>query len=180
MGVPPLKTPRDRPHSDASGPHRPAPEAGPEVVADRSTPFVSVVIPVFNDPDRLRTCLQALEHQTYPKDRYEVIVVDNGSAQTVGPLVDEFRQARSTYEKVPGTAAARNRGIALASGEVLAFTDADCIPAHDWLAKGVPRLLGTPDCGLLAGHIEVFFRDPEHPTAAEAYDALTAFPQTIL
>ena len=52
-----------------------------------STPFVSVIIPVYNDPERLKTCLQALEEQTYPKSAYEVIVVDNGSDESIEPLV---------------------------------------------------------------------------------------------
>ena len=159
---------------------RPTSEADSDVDANRPTPFVSVVIPVFDDPDRLRTCLQALEHQTYPKPRYEVIVVDNGSARSVPPLVGQFGQARATYEMVPGANAARNRGISLARGEILAFTDADCVPARDWLTKGVRQFLLTPNCGLLAGGIEVFSRDPAHPAAAEVYDALTAFPQKIL
>ncbi len=123
---------------DASPVRRPSSEANSDVDANRSTPFVSVVIPVFDDPDRLRTCLQALEHQTYPKPRYEVIVVDNGSARSVPPLVGQFGQARATYEMVPGANAARNRGISLARGEILAFTDADCVPARDW---GSPSIL---------------------------------------
>jgi len=55
-----------------------------------STPFVSVIIPVYNDSIRLRTCLQALEEQTYPKSAYEVIVVDNGSDESIEPIFAEF------------------------------------------------------------------------------------------
>ena len=57
---------------------------------NKSNPFVSVIIPVFNDSDRLLTCLKALEHQTYPKNLYEVIVVDNDSEDNVEKLVDQF------------------------------------------------------------------------------------------
>ena len=57
---------------------------------EMSTPFVSVIIPVYNDPIRLETCLQALEEQTYPKSSYEVIVVDNGSDESIEPIVVEF------------------------------------------------------------------------------------------
>ena len=79
-----------------------------------STPFVSVIIPVYNDPIRLQTCLQALEDQTYPKSSYEVIVVDNGSDESIEPIVAEFSQAKATYKAQPGSYAASNKGISLA------------------------------------------------------------------
>ncbi|MGL4504066.1 MAG: glycosyltransferase, partial [Planktothrix sp.] len=56
------------------------------------TPFVSVIIPVFNDLDRLLVCLQSLENQTYPKKSYEVIVIDNGSAEEIKSVVLQFSQ----------------------------------------------------------------------------------------
>ena len=138
-----------------------------------SLPFVSVIVPVFNDAEHLRYCLKALEHQTYPAS-YEVIVVDNGSdpEQGIADVVAEFNQARVITERQPGSYAARNRGIAAAKGTVLAFTDADCIPAPDWVESGVQALLHAADCGFVAGKVEVFFRDPEHPTAVELYESL--------
>lgn len=176
MGVPRLRTSRlsPTPHTPV---HPPQVDATRSLVADASIPFVSVIVPVFNDVGRLQSCLQALDEQSYPKSHYEVIVVDNGSEHSVEPLVRTFGQARAAYEVRPGSYAARNRGIRLAGGEILAFTDADCIPARDWLENGVRRVLTTPDRGLVAGRIEVFIRDPDRPTAAEIYDALTAFPQ---
>jgi len=60
------------------------------------TPFVSVIIPVYNDSIRLRTCLQALEEQTYPQSSYEVIVVDNGSDESIEPIVAEFSQMKAS------------------------------------------------------------------------------------
>jgi len=59
-------------------------------------PFVSVIIPVYNDPIRLKTCLQALEEQTYPQNAYEIIVVDNGSDESIEPIVAEFSQAKAS------------------------------------------------------------------------------------
>lgn len=141
------------------------------------SPLVSVIIPVFNDSERLKICLEALEHQTYPKSSYEVIVIDNGSDKDVKCVVNQFAQARAAHESRPGSYAARNKGIALAQGEVIAFTDADCIPASDWIEKGVETLLKVPSCGLVAGRIELFFKDPGRPTAVELYEKITAFPQ---
>ncbi len=142
-----------------------------------ATPRVSVIIPVYNDPERLQKCLSALEAQTYPGDRYDILVVDNGSAQDLAPLLSRYAHVRLTRAERPGSYAARNRGLTLAQGEVIAFTDADCIPALDWLERGVAALLREPNCGLVGGKVEVFFRDPSRPTAVELYESLTGFLQ---
>jgi glycosyltransferase involved in cell wall biosynthesis len=133
-------------------------------------PFVSVIIPVLNDRDRLEICLQALAQQTYPKELYETIVIDNGSAESIKELVEKFPQVFLTYEHQRGSYIARNQGISLAKGEILAFTDSDCIPASNWLETGVKKLLATPNCGIVAGRIKVLFQDINHPTAVEAFD----------
>ena len=57
------------------------------IMSNLSIPFVSVIIPVFNDSARLKSCLQALEVQTYPQDSYEVIVIDNNSTEYLGAIV---------------------------------------------------------------------------------------------
>ncbi len=146
------------------------------------SPMVSVIIPVLNDAERLQLCLHALMQQTYRRDRYEVIVVDNDSEDklAIAQVVSQFEAIRLVVELAPGSYAARNRGIALARGEVLAFTDADCIPASDWLEQGVRVLLATPNCGLVAGKIDLFFQDVHHPTPIELYESVTAFPQATL
>ncbi|MBC8120525.1 MAG: glycosyltransferase [Gemmatimonadaceae bacterium] len=140
-------------------------------------PLVSVIIPVYNDLERLQTCLEALEKQTYPRNRYEVIAVDNGSDKSIEPLVHHFSQAIATSESKPGSYAARNKGLSLAKGEIIAFTDADCIPAQNWIERGVDTLLRETNCGLVGGKVEIFFRDASQPTAVELYERLVAFPQ---
>ncbi|MEQ8384036.1 MAG: glycosyltransferase [Coleofasciculus sp. A1-SPW-01] len=147
-----------------------------------SHPFVSVIIPVYNDAERLKLCLDALENQTYTKTGYEVIVVDNASdeATDIKGVVAQFGQAIAAYESTPGSYAARNKGISLAKGEVIAFTDADCIPASDWIEKGVSNFLQDPNRGLVAGKIEIFFKDSNQITAIELYESITAFPQKEL
>ncbi|HAA33075.1 MAG TPA: glycosyl transferase family 2 [Cyanobacteria bacterium UBA8553] len=144
--------------------------------------FVSAIIPVYNDAERLKICLAALENQTYPKDLYEVIVVDNGSdqAQDIKGVVAQFSCAIATYESIPGSYAARNQGISLAKGDIIAFTDSDCIPAPNWIENGVKNLLQVPNCGLVAGKIEIFFKDSSHITPVELYESITAFPQKKL
>lgn len=142
-----------------------------------SPPFVSVIIPVFNDFEDLVHCLKQLEQQTYPSDFFEVIVVDNGSDKDIHPVVTPFPHVRADRELQTGSYAARNRAIALAKGEIFAFTDADCIPQPDWIEKGVERLTQIPNCGLVAGRVETFVQDANHPTPVELYDLVFAFNQ---
>ena len=142
-------------------------------------PFVSVIIPVFNDGERLRSCLQALERQTYDRDYYEVIVVDNDSdpKANIKNIVQQFPFTIAQYEKTPGSYAARNRGIKVTKGEIIAFTDADCIPAPDWIEQGVTHLQKTANCGLVGGNIEIFWHDRDRPTTVELYESILAFRQ---
>lgn len=140
-------------------------------------PFVSVVVPVLNDPERLQVCLQALEKQTYPGELYEVIVVDNGSCESVEPVVDRFTQARHCNEQRRSSYAARNRGVSLAKGAVIAFTDSDCIPASDWIERGVAGLLHTPNCGIVGGKVKLLFKNRDVPTAVEFFDSISFFQQ---
>lgn len=145
-------------------------------------PFVSIIIPVFNHAEQLKTCLKALANQTYPKHFYELVVVDNGSDkdEDIARIVTQFSQVIATYESTPGSYAARNKGIFLAKGEVIAFTDADCIPSANWIENGVQNLLQTPNCGLVIGKIEIFFKNPNQITPVELYESITAFPQKEL
>ncbi len=144
---------------------------------DSTRPYVSVIIPVYNDLQRLKTCLEALEEQTYPGDLYEVIVVNNNPLQNIEPDIVNFSNVRLFWESRRSSYAARNKGISNAKGAVIAFTDSDCIPKSDWIERGVTHLLNEPHCGLVAGRIEVFCSDPENPTAIELYEKITAFNQ---
>ncbi len=141
----------------------------------KSLRFVSIVIPVYNDSERLKRCLQVLEHQTYPKSQYEVIVVDNNSDDDIKSLVSHFPQALYEFEQKPGSYAARNKGIAVAKGAILGFTDSDCIPNSDWIDRGVSYL--SDKCHYVAGRISIFFRNPERPTVPELYDSLNCLNQ---
>ncbi|MGB7442990.1 MAG: glycosyltransferase family A protein, partial [Coleofasciculaceae cyanobacterium] len=146
-------------------------------MAELSNPFVSVIIPVFNDSERLKTCLKSLEKQTYPQESYEIIVVDNASAEDIKTVVSQFSQALVTYESKPGSYAARNQGLTLAKGKVIAFTDSDCVPAQNWIENGVAKLVSLANCGLVAGKIELFFKNPNQPTAVELHQSVEAFEQ---
>lgn len=150
-----------------------------ETPVGTAVPSVSVIIPVYNDAARLRLCLEALERQTYPKDRYEVVVVDNGSenGEEIAEACQAVAQARYLHEPKSGSYAARNKGIACTSSEIVAFTDSDCVPHRDWLEKGVTHLTEAPERGLVGGNVIVFFKDATRKTAAELYESAFAFPQ---
>jgi glycosyltransferase involved in cell wall biosynthesis len=143
------------------------------------SPFVSVIIPVYNDAERLRCCLEALRAQSYPGDRYEVVVVDNGSSDDLRPLVAGFTGVRFEREHDVGSYAARNKGIGASKGAILAFTDADCLPDPDWIESGVRALAARPDCGAVGGRIEMVPRDPERITAFDLHDLVWGMPQRV-
>lgn len=102
--------------------------------AETSSLLATVVVPVHNGETTLGRCLDALANQTIGAEQYEVIVVDDGSsddsaAVAAGRGVQLFHQAHA------GAGAARNRGARQAQADVLLFTDADCEPEADWIAR---------------------------------------------
>ena len=132
-------------------------------------PLVSVIVPVYNDPEGIRNCLSALQDQTYPTERYEVLAVDNGSTDETPNVIRRFDDVTLLVEdEVQGSYAARNCGIEEASGEILVFTDADCTPDREWIAAGVDALQ-REDADIAAGRI--VFEFSEDKSAAERFDA---------
>ena len=131
---------------------------------------VSVIVPVYNDAARLTKCLDALVTQTLPHDQFEVVVVDNGSDEPPEALVARYGIAMFGEESRPGSYAARNKGLQMARGEVLAFTDSDCLPHANWLESALAVLEGPDRTDVVAGRIDVLASDPAHPTAAELFD----------
>jgi glycosyltransferase involved in cell wall biosynthesis len=104
-------------------------------VTEPTSPLISVVVPFLNCERYLKRCLDALEAQTLPREDFEVLMVDNGSVDSSAAIVRSYAGVRLQTEPRPGGYRARNRGIAEASGDVIAFTDADCAPSTDWLAR---------------------------------------------
>jgi GT2 family glycosyltransferase len=142
-------------------------------------PYVSVVVPVYDDAQRLGSCLAALQEQSYPADRCEVVVVDNGSNQDLRPIVAAFPSCRFEREERVGSYAARNRGIGASKGEILAFTDADCVPDPDWIEAGVRELQRLSSCGAVGGRIEMVADDPDRLTAFDLHDLVWGMPQRL-
>ncbi|WP_170336012.1 glycosyltransferase [Ruegeria arenilitoris] len=138
---------------------------------------VSVVIPTYRDTEGLLSTLDALSRQTYPAEFTEILCIDNTPNFELRDQAASLAPAQLLHEPRPGSYAARNRGIESATGEIFAFTDADCLPEPEWLAAGIAELEHHPDGALIAGNIRVFAEDPERPTPVEVLEILTAFPQ---
>ncbi len=114
-------------------------------------PFVSIIVPVKNEERRLPKLLAVLRALDYPQDRYEIIVADNGSTDRTVEVVRNSAGVFVCVQPSGGSYAARNAGIRIARGEILAFTDSDCTPEVCWLGRGVARLKTGAD--LVAGAI---------------------------
>jgi exopolysaccharide biosynthesis polyprenyl glycosylphosphotransferase len=115
----------------------------------KDLPFVSVAVPTYNHAGILPQCIRAVLDQTYPADRYELIVIDDGSADGTPAVLAACESAdprvRFASQRNRGPAAARNHGADLARGEILVFTDDDCVPERTWLAEMVRPFLSSPE-----------------------------------
>jgi glycosyltransferase involved in cell wall biosynthesis len=99
-----------------------------------SQPFVSVVVPVLNGDQVIRECLISLLRAEYPPERREILVVDNGSTDRTADIIRGF-PVRYVWEGCQGIPYARNRGIEASCGQIIAFTDADCVVSAGWLRE---------------------------------------------
>ena len=147
--------------------------------SENALPFVSVIVPVWNSPDMIAKCLIALSAQTYPSDRFEVLVVDNASTDSTAEVVRRFPVATLLFEPAPGSYHARNRGLKIARGEYIAFTDADCRPHENWLANGVVALTTDPSIAMVGGAIDLVIDHDGAPSLVELYEMAQAFPQKV-
>lgn len=136
---------------------------------------VSVVIPVFNDQTGLEHCLNGIEAQTYKRTAIEVIVVDNGSTPAITLESDYSFSTRLIQCTTPGSYAARNVGVKAATGQLLAFIDADCWPDENWLAQGVGSLMAADGRCIVGG--EVSLVKPDRPNAVALYQCAAGFGQ---
>lgn len=140
--------------------------------------YVSVIIPTFRDEARLHLCLRALETQSYPRDRFEVVVVDNDPDSTGIVFENQWQlNIKVISEKTIGSYAARNAGLRCANGKIIAFTDSDCIPERKWIENGV-SLLSVDGVDRVAGAIQLTFSS-RRLTLTEIYEKAFAFRQHI-
>jgi len=135
-------------------------------------PRVSIVVPVYNGERTIAACVNALLELDYPRRLVQTIVVDNNSTDNTPDVLQEFEGIDVVFEPKQGAYQARNTGIEFAEHDLIAFTDADCIPKPDWLSRlvgclnrqprrqaGKPALhcqLPTDDPAIVGGKVEAY------------------------
>jgi GT2 family glycosyltransferase len=142
-------------------------------------PRISVVIPHLNQAEALARCLASLGDQDVSADLFETIVVDNGSSLDISPTVLRFAGVRLLREPVPGPGLARNRGVADARGEILAFIDADCRADPHWLSAALAGIDAAGSSGVVGGDVRIDVCTPKRLTALEAYESVFAYRQKM-
>ncbi len=123
-------------------------------------PPVSIIVPVYNGERTIAECLEALLALDYPKRRTQIIVVDNNSTDNTPDILQQFSGIYYVFEPKLGAYQARNTGVEFAEHDLIAFTDADCIPKPDWLTR---LQLPTANCqpptdrpAIIGGKVEAF------------------------
>lgn len=137
---------------------------------------ISVVVPVYNDWDMVPSLINALESQMIPSEEFELILVDNGSD------VNFMDRSLPSWARViecttPGSYAARNAGVGVAVGQLIVFTDADCIPEPQWLAQGWKAWSDAGGKCLVAGGVRIEPQNPDAMTISEMFDVVHGLPQ---
>lgn len=131
--------------------------------------FFSIVIPTYNRSDRLKSCLSAIAQLDYPRDRFEVIVVDDGSHTPLEDIITPFQSQLNLAlfrQSNSGPATARNTGASYGQGKYLVFTDDDCAPLSNWLQALEAQLLKTSEC-LVGGRTLNALPDNLYSTASQ-------------
>lgn len=137
--------------------------------------MISVIIPHLNQPEALEACLASLDVQSLTRDRFEVLVVDNGSTTLPTEIAARHAGVRLVQEARPGPGPARNTGVASSSGEILAFIDADCRAHSDWLNNITRSLQSSPPNTALGGDVRIWNSRNGTVSAIAAYESVFAY-----
>jgi glycosyltransferase involved in cell wall biosynthesis len=130
---------------------------------------ISVVVPCFNEERHIAACLEALVAQDYPRDAFEIILVDNNSTDRSVEIARRCPGVQVLHEPVQGDYASRNLGIRVATGDVIAFTDADTAPFPDWL-QSIADIMQDDRIDIIVGKLE-FASDSRALRMMEDYEA---------
>ncbi len=113
----------------------------------------SVIVPAYNAETTINKLLDSLINLNFPKDKYEIIIVDNNSTDKTREIVKKYPVTLIEQKKIQSSYTSRNAGIRKAKGEILAFADADCIVDKDWLKNSVKVLRKNPIIDIIAGKV---------------------------
>ncbi|KWV59968.1 glycosyl transferase family 2 [Rhizobium altiplani] len=137
--------------------------------------MISVIIPHLDQPELLRSCLASLTSQTGLRQPFELIVVDNGSKELPVNACAAYPGTSLLSEPVPGPGPARNRGVSHATGDILAFIDADCTADSHWLSEIERQFETDGSLNILGGDVRISYENSERPTLLEAYETVFAY-----
>lgn len=138
-------------------------------------PRYAVIIPHYNDADRLARCLAALAAQDLAA--VDLVVADNASTADLSDLAARHPEARFITQPEKGAAAARNKGVAETTAPWVFFLDADCLPAPDWIDTAKALAEAGPEMRVIGGRVDVFDETPPPRSGAEAFETVFAFNQ---
>lgn len=110
--------------------------------------MISVIVPTYNAANTIRDTIEALLNQNYPKNKYEVIFVDDGSNDDTVKIIKSYKKVKLIKQKHKGPAAARNLGAKKARGGILLFTDSDCVPSRNWIRDMIKPLKNSKIVGV--------------------------------
>ena len=130
---------------------------------------ISIIVPVYNRNKEMITLLDSLLCIDYPKEFYEIIVIDNNSIDGTKEVIKNYPVRLLEENNIQSSYAARNKGIKNAKYGILAFIDSDCIADKDWLKEGIKPIIGGK-ADIVGGNVEFYFSDKK--TAAELYDSI--------
>jgi len=120
-----------------------------QTARSKGLPYVSVVIPAYNEEKYLPLCLESIRNQDYAEE-YEVIVVDNASTDNTAKIALDWG-AKVVYESKRSPACARQKGVEAATGEIIAFIDADTQAPACWLSTILSRFVREPETVVISG-----------------------------
>ncbi len=132
-------------------------------------PSVSIIVPVYNEEETIDSCLSALTSQNHANID-DILIINNRSKDNTAHIASQYPVTLCEYTDVQGSYASRNHGLEQIDSELVAFTDADCMPYENWISELLNRYTST-DADLVGGRIEFQY---ETGSAAEIYDASTS------
>jgi len=141
---------------------------------DEQRIIISVIVPFCNSEKYIGDCISSLLRQSYPRENFEVIMIDNNSTDLSVEIVRHYPLIHLLSEKKQGAYAARNRGIRQARGEIIAFTDSDCAVAPDWL-QNIAKAMNHPRPGIIVGRNQFGNATPTMTMLAEHDHAIKSY-----
>jgi glycosyltransferase involved in cell wall biosynthesis len=144
------------------------------------TPYYSIIVPSYNRAEEIKELLQSFTNLQFPRERFELIIADDGSTDQTESVVREFQQATDLQIKFyrqenQGPGVARNMGMTKAQGEVFIFIDSDCTVAPNWLSA-IDRALDSEKADAFGGPDS--FREDFPPLLKAINYSMTSFITT--